>query len=77
LGHHDQRPELAMLQDISALPAFEPDSPQQRDPERTPHCLEWQAHYDALGRRLWSEWTTPEGETRRREFYWDGDNSRR
>jgi RHS repeat-associated protein len=62
-----------MLQDISALPAFEPDAPQQRDPERTPHCLEWRAHYDALGRRLWTEWTTPDGEMRRRDFYWDGD----
>lgn len=68
-----ERPELSILHDISAVPAFEPDSPQQRHPERTPHCLDWHAHYDALGRRLWTEWTTPDGDPRRREFYWDGD----
>lgn len=68
-----ERPEFSILQDISALPAFQPDSPLQHDVDRTPQCFDWHAHYDALGRRLWTHWTTPGGETRRREFYWDGD----
>jgi RHS repeat-associated protein len=68
-----ERPELSTLQELGALPAFEADAPQQHHPDRTPHCLDWSAHYDALGRRLWTQWTTPEGQTLRREFYWDGD----
>jgi RHS repeat-associated protein len=42
-------------------------------PDALPHCTAWTAAYDALGRRLWSEWTSHDGMRLRRELYWDGD----
>ena len=73
VGIEREEPSLPTLEALTAGAGLPPRPATYDHPDTTPHCRNWRAAYDALGRRLSTEWTAHDGQTRRREFYWDGD----